>query len=131
MSSEKCLCGRDVIIRIDGKQLLQVRKAQIRKLSELHSIRSFFNSEDIGQIRTKIRYKVNLEGVKFLRPFQNCNFADLDNFTLSFEADGRLIILSGCTWEDFIAAADSKSFSEHITVSALHMTTEDDNNDGN
>ena len=125
INSEKCICGRDIDIRIDGKKLLQVRKAQIKKISEIHRIRSLFSSEDIGQVRTKVRYKITLEGIRFMRPFQNCNFADLDNFTLAFETDGKRIICSGCMWEDFSAAADSRNFSEHITVSALHMNTEE------
>ena len=109
---EECLCGRDVAVRIDGKQVF-------------HRIRSVFNSEDVGLVRTKVRYKVHLEGIRFRRPFTNFNFADLDNFTLSFEADGKRIVFRGCMWEDYLAAADSKSFSEHITVSALTMKTED------
>ena len=41
------------------------------------------------------------------------------------EEDGKRIVFRGCMWEDYLAAADSKSFSEHITVSALTMKTED------
>ncbi len=122
---EECLCGRDVAVRIDGKQVFQVKRAEVKKSSEIHRIRSVFNSEDVGLVRTKVRYKVHLEGIRFRRPFTNFNFADLDNFTLSFEADGKRIVFRGCMWEDYLAAADSKSFSEHITVSALTMKTED------
>ncbi len=83
------------------------------------------HSEDTGIVRTKIRYKITLENILFRKPFVNCNFSDMDNFTLTFETDGTRIICRGCMWEDIEAAADSKSFSEHISISALNMNTEE------
>ncbi len=120
---EESVCGRDVTVTIDGKKLLQVRKAEVRKTAQLHRIRTCFSSEDVAVVRKNCRYKVFLEGIRFKKPFHNCNFADLDGFTLSFEADGSTILLSGCIWDDFLAAADQEQFSEHISATALNMTT--------
>ncbi len=122
---DECICGRDITITIDGKKLLQVDKAEIRKVSEIHRVRSCFVSEDIAHIRKNIAYKIILEGIRFRKPFENCNFADLDYFTLSMEADGRKITFSGCMWDDFYAAANKRNFSEHISATALRMTAED------
>lgn len=125
INSDECICARDVVITIDNKKLLQATKAEIRKKSGIHKIRSCFVSEDIAHVRENISYQVILEGIRFKKPFQNCNFADLDNFTVSLETDGKKITLSGCLWDDFLAAADKKAFTEHISATAIRMTTED------
>ena len=125
--SDECICGRDIIVSIDEKKLLQAESVSIRKKADIHRVRSCFHSEDIAHIRNGTVYRVTLEGIRFMRPFQNCNFADLDNFTMSMEADGRKIILSGCLWDDFSAAADKSAFREHISAVALNIKTEDHN----
>ena len=60
-----------------------------------------------------------------MQPFENLSFADLDNFTVRAVLDNRAVVLSGCMWDDFIAAADQKSFREHISAVALRLTMED------
>ena len=111
---EKCICARDVVIVINGNRVMQAKKLEIRRFSEVKEVRQCFFSEPAALIRKNVSYKVMLEGIRFLRPFRNCNFADLDNFTFY-----------GCMWEDFLAAADEKSFSEHITARAVRMETEE------
>lgn len=126
MSTTEMICGRDAEIKIDGKAVLQAEKIEIRRSCELHAVRSVFVSEDIAHIRQKPCYKANLTGVRFRKPFENLCFADLDNFTLSAEIDGSIITLTGCMWDDFLAAADRTKFREHISVTALGMETEDE-----
>ena len=46
---------------------------------------------------------------------------------MSLEIDGKLYTLKNCMWDDYYAAADKKSFSEHISVAAAEMRTEDEN----
>ena len=123
--SDKCICARDVKLFIDGKRLLQASRLEIRKQSAVKSVRSCFCSVDIALIRSKTSYKAILEGVRFLAPFENCNFADLDNFTLCADIDGKRIRLSGGIWEDYLAAADKNSFKEHISARALNFETEE------
>ena len=124
---ELILCGRDVCIYIDGKLLIQAESLEIRKRSEIHSIRCCFMSEDAGHIRKNIAYKAVINGITFKRPFENCGFSDLDNFTLRAEADGKSYILTGCMWDDFFIAADKERFREHISVIALRLRTETEN----
>ena len=114
-----------MVIVINGNRVMQAKKLEIRRFSEVKEVRQCFFSEPAALIRKNVSYKVTLEGIRFLRPFRNCNFADLDNFTLYTSADGRRISLYGCMWEDFLAAADEKSFSEHITARAVRMETEE------
>lgn len=127
MSDEQqIICGRDVCIFIDGNQLLQAESIEIRKKSELHRIRSCFMNEDAAHLRKNIGYKAVITGISFKRPFESCSFADLDNFTLRVNIDGKSYILTGCMWDDFYIAADKERFREHISVMALRMRTEDD-----
>ena len=104
---------------------MQAKKLEIRRLSEVKEVRTCFSARPSALCRKNISYKVMLEGIRFLKPFANCNFADLDNFTLEASVDGRKISLFGCMWEDFLAAADEKSFCEHISARAVRMITEE------
>ncbi len=122
---DEVICGRDVTILIDGKKLLQAESVEIRKKSDIHAVRSCFVSDDVALLRTRSSYKATLKGLRFKKPFENCSFADLDNFTLELETDGKKIILIGCMWDDFFAAADKKLFREQISISALRMKTEE------
>ncbi len=126
MNRIRALCGRDVIISINGKRLLQAESAELRNISELHRIRSCFCSDDIAHTAGRREYKLNLVGIRFRQPFENCNFYDLDNFTVTIELDGLRITLEGCMWDDFKAVAKSESFREHISITALRMRTEDE-----
>lgn len=103
---------------------------EIRKRSEIHSVRSCFRNEDAAQFHGRCSYKAVMTGLRFQAPFENCNFADLDHFTLRAEIGDRAYILSGCLWDDFYAAADRKLFREHISVTAISMETEE-NHAGN
>lgn len=95
-------------------------------------MRSCFVSEDIAHIRKSGSYKANMMGLRFKKPFENCFFADLDNFTLSVHIDGKAYTLTGCMWDDFYAAADREKFREYISVIAMDMRTEDiDEGNGN
>lgn len=125
MSTTEIISGRDVEIVIDGKTLLQAEKIEIRRSCELHAVRSVFVADDIARIRQRQSYKANITGVRFRQPFENLSFADLDNFTMSTEIDGKTITLTGCMWDDFLAAADRAKFREHISVTALGMETEE------
>lgn len=125
MSSTEIISARNVSIRIDGVLLLQAESLEIRRSCELHPVRSVFVSDDIAFIRRNRRIKINLVGLRFRQPFENMNFADLDDFTMTVETEGRRIVLSGCMWDDFLAAADKEKFRERISVIALSMETED------
>ena len=125
MSSAELISARNVRIKIDGAALFQAESLEIRRLCELHPVRSVFVGDDIAHIRKNSRYKANLCGLRFRQPYENISFADLDNFTLTAELDGKRIILSGCMWDDFLAAADREKFRERISVTALSMETED------
>lgn len=125
MSSTEIISARNVGIRIDGVLLLQAESLEIRRSCELHPVRSVFVSDDIAFIRRNRRIKINLVGLRFRQPFENMNFADLDDFTMTVETEGRRIVLSGCMWDDFLAAADKEKFRERISVIALSMETED------
>ncbi len=119
------ICARDADIIIDGKKVFQAQKLEIKKSSGLRPVRSCFQTETAAYVRTQPVYRATLTGIRFKKPFENCNFADLDNFTLSARADGRAVTLYGCMWEDFLAAADKSSFSERISARAVRMETED------
>ena len=109
MSSTEIISARNVSIRIDGVLLLQAESLEIRRSCELHPVRSVFVSDDIAFIRRNRRIKINLVGLRFRQPFENMNFADLDDFTMTVETEGRRIVLSGCMWDDFLAAADKEN----------------------
>ncbi len=125
MSSAEIISARNVQVKIDGAALFQAECLEIRRLCELHPVRAVFVSDDIAHIRKNSRYKANLSGLRFRQPYENISFADLDNFTLTAEIDGKRIILSSCMWDDFLAAADREKFRERISVTALSMETED------
>ncbi len=106
---------------------MQAENIEIRKKSEIHRVRSCFRNDDAAQIHGHCTYKAVMTGLRFKSPFENCNFADLDNFTLRVAIDNMVYILKGCLWDDFYAAADKRQFREHISVTALIMETEDEN----
>ncbi len=66
-----------------------------------------------------------MTGLSFKKPFENCCFADLDNFTMTVEIDKKRYTLKNCMWDDFYAAADREKFREHISVAAMDMESED------
>lgn len=119
------ICGRDVEITIDHKKLLQAESVEISRSSKLHAVRSCFVDEDIALIRGRTVCKANISGLRFRKPFENLSFADLDNFTMEMNIGDKKIILHGCMWDDFIAAADREKFRERISVVARSMETED------
>ena len=124
MADIRSLCGRDVCIRINGKKLLQAESAELIRASRLHRIRSCFCNDDAALIEGKREYKLHLTGIRFEAPFENCNFYDLDNFTVQVEFGDVSVRLEGCLWDDFKAVADKERFREHISISALRMKTE-------
>ena len=126
VQQNEILSGRDVAIAINWNPVLQAEKAELHRVSELHPIRSCFCSDDIAYIRSKCRYKLHMIGLRFRQPFENLSMADLDNFTVTVSLDGKCITLSGCMWDDFLAAADQKQFREHISAVALRMNVEDE-----
>ncbi len=125
MDDFRTLCGRDVSITINGRRLLQAESAELRKKTELHRVRSCFCSNDLALIEGKREYKLNLVGIRFEAPFENCNFFDLDQFTVKVVFGNIEVTLEGCLWDDFKAAADKERFREHISISALRMRTEE------
>ena len=127
MFGKELVCGRDVDITIDGKRLLQAEKAELKNISELHRVRSCFCGDDMGYAVRRREYKLSLTGVRFRKPFENCNFYDLDNFTVELLLDGENIILEGCMWDDYMWTADKAQFREHISISALRMRKEEQN----
>ncbi len=124
MEERKALCGRDAVISVDGKKLLQAEKAELRAVKEIHRVRSCFQSEDAAHAQGKRTYKLNLTGVRFRSPFENCNFYDMDNFTTELEIDGEKIILEGCMWDELSALADREKLREHISITALRLGKE-------
>lgn len=124
MEEKDIVCGRDVDIIIDGKRLLQAERAELRRTAELHRVRSCFCSEDRAHIECGRGYKLNLTGVRFRRPFENCNFYDLDNFTVRVELDGEAVVLEGCVWDDHLWTADKNQMREHISIVALRAERE-------
>lgn len=132
MEENTALSGRDVSILINGRPLLQAESVLLRSSTLLHSVRSCFNSSDIAHIKGKREYKLNLTGIRFRRPFENCNFCDLDNFTVEVVLEGLHLTLRNCLWDDFQAAADKNRFREHISITALTLEKEeaDERNEG-
>ncbi len=124
MEEKELVCGRDVVIFIDGKKLLQAEKAELRRRSELHRVRCCFSSEDAAHIESRAEYKLNLTGVRFRQPFENCNFFDLDNFAVSVQLGKEAIRLEGCEWDDYRWMTDRAQFREHISIAALRMRRE-------
>ena len=122
---EQIVCGRDVCIYIDNRIIMQAESLEIRKKSEIHCVRSCFNSEDMCHIRKNSIYKAAITGIVFKKPFEYCGFADMDNFTLKADIDGKRYILYGCMWDDFYIAADKEKFREHISIIAMRLKTED------
>lgn len=127
MFEKDLLCGRDVDITIDGRKLLQAEKAELKVTSELYRVRSCFCSEDKGYAERRREHKLSLTGVRFRQPFENCNFYDLDNFTVTLQLDGQTITLEGCMWEDYMWTAEKERFREHISIIALRMRREEQN----
>lgn len=119
------ISGRDVNISIDNKQFLQAESAEIRTLSDIHNVRACFCNDDIAHVKGRKEYKVTFTGLKFKQPFENCNFYDLDNFTMVIAYDNMTITLKGCMWSDFLAAADKSKFREKVSITALTMDTEE------
>ncbi len=115
------VCGRDVRICINGSPFLQAEKAEIRQSVRLHPIRSCFCNEDMAVVKTASGYKAVLTNLCFLRPFENCNFHDLDNFTVTLQWDDQQISLLHCFWNEFALTADKERFRESITLTALQM----------
>ncbi len=126
MNEQAALCGRDVNISINGQPLLQAEMAELRKRSEIHRVRSCFCGADAAHLEGKREYKLNLVGVRFRRPFENCNYYDLDHFTVVLWMDGLRITLEGCLFDDFKVLADKERFREHISITALRMTVEEE-----
>ena len=124
MTDDQRIYAKDVSISIDGNKLFQAESAEIRKKAVLHSIRTCFSDKDVAHIRKSVVYKANLRCIVFKRPFSNCGFSDLDNFTMVLTTDRERITLSGCMWDDFYYTADREKFSEFISVTALDMKTE-------
>ena len=125
MEDNTALSGRDVSIFINGRPLLQAESVLLKSSTQIHCVRSCFCSNDVAHIKGKREHKLNLVGIRFRRPFENCNFCDLDNFTVELVLEGQHITLRNCLWDDFQAAADKERFREHISITALNMTTED------
>ena len=127
MDKKILVSGRDVCISINGRRLLQAESAILHRISDIHRVRTCFYSGDVAHIEGRREYKLNLVGVRFRQPFENCNYYDLDYFSAEVEIDGMKIILEGCLWDDFKAVADRESFREHISITALKMRTEEVN----
>ena len=53
MNRIRALCGRDVVISINGRKLLQAESAELRNISEMHRIRSCFCSDDVAYVAGK------------------------------------------------------------------------------
>lgn len=124
MQEIQTISGRDVRIFIDDRELFTAEKAEIRKLSEFHSVRSCFCSDDTAMIRQKSRFKANFQSLRLKNDNLNINFFDLDNFNMKLLFDGNMIKLSHCMWQDFAAVAELRKFCEYISVSALDMSME-------
>ena len=125
LKTDDLICGRDVIITIDGRGFFQAEKIEIRRCGRIRQIRSCFRNDPAALVRDRTDYKLNLSGLRFRRPYENVFLGDWDNFELGVEIDGRRMIFSGCMWDDYTAAADKEKFREHISVIALRMETEE------
>ena len=63
------ISGRNVAVRIDGKDVFNVQSIEIRKKSVIHKIRSVFRNDDAALLRVNSSYKASMTGIRFLRPF--------------------------------------------------------------
>ena len=124
MNEKTALCGRDAVIYIDGKRFMQAEKAELRCSRELHRVRSCFQSGNAALAAGRTEYKLNLTGVRFRQPFENCNFFDMDNFTAELVLDGERTVLEGCRWDELSALAEKERLREHISILALRMRKE-------
>ena len=133
MSEIRAVHGRDVVVYIDGGRLLQANSAELKQIVTIHKVRSCFCGEDKAHIREKCEYKLILTGLRFLRPFENCNFGDLDDFEAVVEIDGTFYRLCHCMWDDYKFTVDKEAMREHISITALTLKTEksEEKNEGN
>ena len=120
------ICGRDVAVFIDRQQVLQAESAVLKVTVQHHKVRSCFCCEDIAAVEKSRSIKLHLTGIRLKRPYENCNFFDLDHFTVRGFIDGICYVLEGCFWDDFHALADKEKFREHISISALRIRKEED-----
>ena len=111
-------------IYINGRQLLQAQTAELHQRVTLHPVRSCFHSEDIAHIPEQYHYQLHLTGVRMLHPFENCNFYDLDQFTVRLCLAETVFRLENCRWDDFRAVAHPEQFREHISITALKLVKE-------
>ena len=81
MEELKTLCGRDVKIFINGRQLLQAENAEVREIVHIHKIRSCFLNSDFAHLKGKPEYKAIFFIFYFINPFDNFNFHYIENFT--------------------------------------------------
>ncbi len=125
MNGKTALCGRDAVIYIDGKRLMQAEKAELRIIRELHRVRSCFQGENAALASGRKEYKLNLTGVRFSAPFENCNYYDTDNFTAELVLDDERIVLEGCRWDELSALAEKEKLREHISILALRLRKEE------
>ena len=125
MKEIETINGRDVCISIDGKQVFQAEKVEINTLCDIHSVRSCVCNDDIAHIKGRKIYKASMTALKFKKPFENCNFYDLDNFTVTMEIDGAKITLTGCVWNEIFSSADKERFREKVSLTALRMNVEE------
>ncbi len=123
----RVVSGNDVAIYIDGKKLIQAAEVQLKCTTELYPVRACFQSDDQAILKKKRTYKLNLMGVRFLRPFECCNFYDLDNFEVKLKIDGVSYTLKHCVWSDYRFGTEQKKFREFVSIVALNMTEEDRN----
>ena len=123
LTENRALCGRDAAVYIDGRRLMQAEKAVLRVKGSIHRVRSCFCFEDAAHVTKSRVYRLELTEVRFLQPFENCNFYDLDNFTVTLVLDGKRVVLTGCVWDDFEWLADSSRFRERVSITALGMKT--------
>lgn len=117
--------GRDINILIDGKILFQAESVEIRNTADIHKVRSCFKGDDIVHIKNKNEYKITLINLKFKKPFENCNFYDLDNFTVTVRYDDTRINFENCIWSDFLITTDKNKFRERVYITALKMNMEE------
>ena len=126
MTENRALSGRDAVVYIDGRRSFQTEKAVLRVKNRIHRVRSCFCGDDAAFVTTGREYCLELTNVRFLQPFENCNFYDLDNFTVTLVLDGKSIVLTGCVWDDFEWNTDSGRFREKVSITALRMRTEEE-----
>ncbi len=130
MNEIRAVSARDVCVSINGKKLLQAESVQLKQTVGIHSIRSCFCSDDKAHIKYRPQYKLNLTGLTFLRPFENCNYSDLDDFSVTVEIDGVLYHLLHCMWDDYQFTVHQQAMKEHISIIALRMEKEIKSDEG-